>query len=238
MINILKFKTESIFTELEVQVAHLTAQRWTKSNGLVIPLNCLNFTYLNTNKNDIFDILQSNKNIADEILRAKKTYWHMEFLDDLQNIKQLFPDQYKSIYYIWAANSPNLWKDIEWSSIISDPNTIEAKSFSLSIHSYEILWFEELNQMKKFLSSSIAKLYLSWWSINFEYLSDCLSVLSLCIDWKELNHIHFEYSESDIENEQEAIYNAFEEFIKKFGIISGLKIKKSKDKYSSMNEIY
>ena len=76
------------------------------------------------------------------------------------------------------------------------------------------------------LRSRRTRFNITAFDLEFRFLSECLTVLSLCSDCPQLEYVDLEYSEADTENEDEVIKQAKGEFIQKFGFIQKLNIHK------------
>ena len=107
--------------------------------------------------------------------------------------------------------------------LVSSLDLIKLKFFSIFIG--HKISSEEIELLWELLCSRRTKFCLSKIYAEFNYLSECLTVLSHCTECPELNSINFEYSSSDAENEEEVVKNAIFDFRKKFGFIANLKLK-------------
>ena len=110
------------------------------------------------------------------------------------------------------------------SKIINSPDLINLKFWEIFKASK---WLpHELKFLWNVLRSRRTRFSLSLIYLKFSLLSECLAVLSLCSEFTELLSVCFQYSESDTENEHEAVEQAKREFIQKFGFIKYLTITK------------
>ena len=83
----------------------------------------------------------------------------------------------------------------------------------------------------KLLASAKTRANLLSLSLKFNILSEWLKILALCADCIEIQHIKFEYLQSDLDNEQEAIEIASRELKKKIGVIDHFEIWKTFNSY-------
>ena len=57
-------------------------------------------------------------------------------------------------------------------------------------------------------------------------LKNCLKIMELLRKWRSIDSIEFEYSNSDVDNEKEAIRESVQKLIKQVGLIKTIKITK------------
>ena len=107
--------------------------------------------------------------------------------------------------------------------LVSSLDQIKPKFSSICIS--HKLSSEEIELLWELLCSRRTKFWLSEIYAKFNYLSECLTVLSHCAECPELNSINFWYSSSDAENEEETVKNAIFDFRKKFGFIANLTLR-------------
>ena len=197
----------STINYLDKYLSCFDSQFLNKNNGFVVPLKfitCVNFF---KNKYDIYNQIELNRIITNTLLRTRKSNMSIEVFDDLLNFKELLPDYVSHITY--SLNNLNeetlLWN--KGAEIISSLDQIKPKfssiwiSHKLSSEEVELLW--------ELLCSRRTKFCLSEIYANFNDLFECLTVLSLRAECPELNFINFEYSSSDVENEEETIKMQF-----------------------------
>ena len=55
-------------------------------------------------------------------------------------------------------------------------------------------------------------------------LTNCLKIMELLSKWSSIDSIEFEYSNSDVDNEKEAIRESVQKLIKQVGLIETIKI--------------
>ena len=157
------------------------------------------------------------------MLGTRKVNVSIKVFDDVLNFKELLPDYVSHITYSFK----NLFEETrlrnKGAKMVSNLDLIKSKfssiwiSHKLSSEEVELLW--------ELLCSRRTKFCLSGIYAEFNYLSECLTVLSHCAECPELNSINFGYSSSDAENEEEAVKNAIFDFRKKFGFIGILNLR-------------
>ena len=194
-----------------------------KSTGFIFRLNDLYKTVFYCKKN-IDILLKSNKKILVKILRAKRAHLTIWSIDDLLNIKELFPDC--APHLIYSLNISSKCRTIkfegkEW----TDDLGLTEFTFSDIIIGHE-LSPEEFHFVKRLLNSRKTKFRVKNVKIQFNLLSECLLVLSLCADCPEIKTISLEYIESDLNDEVKTINLAIKGFREKFGFIQRVDILK------------
>ena len=192
-----------------------------RDSGFIVPLKNLDQACFYDHE-ELVSQLKANQNLASQIFKSRIAGLRISYLDNLLEIKNMFPQDFSNINYSFNNYSQeNILKDSE-ERIIDYLNSNEPK-FSelyllpnLSVSEFKLIWELLRSQRTKFsLLRVILKLNL---------LSECLALLPLCADCPELKFIRLFYSESDVENEQEAIDSASRKFRSKFGFISELSI--------------
>ena len=194
-----------------------------KNNGFVVPLKFINNVNFYKNEDDIYSQIGSNRIITNTLLGTRKSNMSIEVFDDLLNIKELLPDYVSHITYSLDNRCEETWLRNIGVETVSNLNQIKPKFSSICIS--QKISSEEVELLWELLCSRRTKFCLSKIYANFNYLSECLTVLSLCAECPELNSINFGYSSSDAENEEETIKNAIFDFRKKFGFIANLNLR-------------
>ena len=145
-------------------------------------------------------------------------------LGRLLEINRLLPDDFSLINFQYHNYYLTEMSEYSISEIMDNPDWINwkfiqiNKSTNLSSDEFEFWWMMLRSKRTRFNLTSI--------SLRFSLLSECLTVLSLCSDCPELQHVELHYFEADAENIDEAVEQAKREFIQKFGFIQTLIIGK------------
>ena len=224
-LNISGFKTISISSssKFELEFENLISKSPSHTWGFLFPLEHLNRTLFN-NDDQFFDLLKTNYDVSKRILSARYLNWTIKFLDDLLEIKESFPDLVSHINYSlsnWSRSTflRSITTDIINGIILIDPK-FKVISFNgiLSPQEFKLIW--------SLLDSN--KIKFNIWSIQlgFNLLSEWLTVLSLLSNCTELESIYFFFSTSDVDNEQESIKTAANQFRSKYRFMKSLKIAK------------
>ena len=145
-------------------------------------------------------------------------------LGNLLQIIELYPDDFSNIILnYFNEHSTNIGED-SISEIMDNPSWINLK-FRI-IYNQSMLSPNEFQFWWKMLHSGKTRFNLTTINLKFNFLSECLTALSLCSDCPELESVYFQYSEADVENRHEIIKQAKREFSQKFGFIRNLVIRK------------
>ena len=220
-LKINELKISSSFSEFNKEFFH-NQNKWnTQSKGFTVPLKYLDKTCINS-KNKFFNAFIDNKNIANEIWKARRVEWEFEFFDDLLLFKQLPPGSYNHINYSWDNCD---FKTLLRITDIDFVNEIDLAHLKLiEIYVDHILSVDEFKLIWQLLCSNKIKFTLSWIQLSLNSISECLQVLLICAECQELNSIYLEYLQSDLVNEKEELGNAIKHFNKIFGFIESLSI--------------
>ena len=217
-----RYEAVQISVESKDQFAYSNSDHQFLCNGFIIPLKNLDNTFWNSKFEDIFDILQVNQVIADQIFKTHRVSWQVGFLSHLIKIKQLMPDHYCRNSYTIYNYSLAIKEQIIKNSLIKSWNFSEFSVLSIEIHLK--LLPEEFERICEILSSSKTKFKLKNILLIFSKLSECLTVLNLCADCPELKSIQFDFYEEDVKWDENKL---IENFRRTNGIIQKLKIKRS-----------
>ena len=217
------FIAEKRLSELDETHEHLDTQDLTKKSGFLIPLKNLDRICI-CDEDRIFDYLKESQNTANEIFKERHLELTIKFIDNLLKAREWFFDCTSHFKYSLNIRSKaNVLKSTEV-DIMNDLLSIEVQ-FSKIVINHK-LSPEEFNLIWKLLSCCRTIFSLSHIEISLSSLSECLTALSLWSACPELESIYFRFSESDIENEQEAIDSAIRSFRGKFGFIEVINITK------------
>ena len=131
------------------------------------------------------------------------------------------PDHYCRYNYTIYNYGLAIKEQIIKNSLIKSWNFSEFSVSSIEIHLK--LLPEEFERICEILSSSKTKFILKKILLIFSKLSECLTVLNLCADCRELKYIQFDFSEEDVKWDEKKLIDNFR---RTNGIIQKLKIKK------------
>ena len=225
-LELTEYKTVLSSTELcELFFRNLDIEMTTKPSGVVIPLKFLAHTFFHFEHKFVSSI-KINQDIINEVLKVKHVDWEVKFLSDLMEISKLFPESYSHINYFFnmIKTTGSIKTGDEMINVL---DYIKPKIKSLQIN-YK-LFGEELEFVRKLIVLSRTRYCISQIWLKFSFLSELLSMLSLCTKCPELRSINLSYTRSETKNEQEEIDIALKEFKRNFGFIWFLEIKKSKN---------
>ena len=221
-IALTRFKTVLNLSEFDEQLKDFNILSLEDWEGFVIPLKHLSQADFYCSNNSMFECLNTNKKVANEIINLWHVSWEIESLNVLANFMHLFPTNYNRIEYSLREFSKDLSELMPSSELMSD---LDLNKFSFSsIKIDDELSSEELNLIWKLISSRRTRFSITYISIKLSKISEWLSVLALCTDCIELQTISLKYFVKDVK------YDAKEveiEFRKKFGVILKLEILKS-----------
>ena len=201
------------------QFADLGFQHQFDNNGLIIHMRYSNRIFIELGDDD------SNRlNQYIDIYRIFKEK-HLEptikNLNIIFEIIKTFPDDFCSIKFRYFNYHPTeMWKH-SMTRILESSDVINLKFWKIyweyMLFPYEFqFWWEMLRSSKtRFRLTSI--------DLKFNFLSECLTTLSLCSGCPELEFIELKYLE-EVENEDEIVGQAKREFRQKFGFIQRLTI--------------
>ena len=209
--------------DINKQFYNLRVQNRLKLNGLIIPMGYSNRIFIDLNDDDL-DYLNQYKDIK-TIFKENHIELTIKSLGRLLEIKKLLPDDFSRINFRYNSSydSTDIGK-YSMSEIKDDPDWINLKFIKISQSSkllpdeFQFWWNVLRSRRTRFNITSIG--------LGFRLLSECLTVLSLCSDCPQLEFVFLRYSEADTENEHEVVEHAKFEFIKKFGFILKLRIRK------------
>ena len=175
----------------------------------------------------MFEKLNSNQEVSNQLIKARCVNWNIQDVDDIREINEMYPHLVSQFNYLcYCFTSESIAKNIEI-DLIDELSLIEPKIKEILIS--HTLSPNELKLVSILLCSRRVRLSLWEILIKFKFLSECLSTLSLCADCTELESIKFEYSEVDLDNENELVKSSVKDFRKKFGFIRNLIINHKKD---------
>ena len=159
-----------------------------------------------------------------QLFKVKHIEITIRNLNRLLEIYRLLPDDFSRINFQYLNNHSTEMSENSISEIMDNLDWINWKF--IQIHKSTNLSSDEFQFLWKVLSSKRTRFNLTSISLRFSLLSECLTVLSLCSDCSELQHVKLHYFEADAENEDEAVEQAKREFRQKFGFIQVLSIRK------------
>ena len=206
---------------------HNTLRFW--SHGLIIPIEYSQRIFIKLDDCELHCLDQIE--YIYQKFKVKLILLNIKKFDKLLNINKLLPDDITDIrctFWNERKESTEETKKIEKISIkkiMDNPdlfNLMFIKIFKLST-----LPFYEFSFWWKMLSSTRTRLNLKSIRLEFNLLSECLTVLSLCSNCPEIECINLQYLEADIKNENETIKYAKREFRQKFEMIEELNISKN-----------
>ena len=145
-------------------------------------------------------------------------------LKRLLKINRILPNDFSRINFQYHNYNSTEMSEYSISEIMDNPDWINWKF--IEIHQLNKLSPDEFQFWWMMLRSGKTRFNLTWIYLKFSLLSECLTVLSLCSDCTELQHVELHYWEADAENEDDAVEQAKREFIQKFGFIQTLTIMK------------
>ena len=206
--------------DINKQFADLGVQHQLKENGLIIPMGYSNRIFIDLNDTNL-DYLNQYKNIY-KIFKEKQIELTINDLGRLLEISKLLPDDFSRInfkYYLYdilkiekysislITNNLN-WSNLKFKEI--------CQSSTLSPDGFQFWWMMLRLRRTKFNITSI--------DLKLSLLSECLSILTLCLNCPELKSVKLRYEEEDIKYKDEVIENAQRQFRQEFGIIQDLNI--------------
>ena len=224
-----KIETKGIMSdskELGKQFAHLNPEDLAITNGFLIPLKLLDQTCFQ-DKDLLFKTSKSEQNFVKEILKARRLRITVSLLDEIMKIRLMLPIYFPLFLFSfenWEFSSISEKKDIDMEKCL---NFIKPKIYQ--IYMKDKLTYNDSKLMFQLLSNEETKCRLLHIRLKFNYLSECLSALSLLENCTDLIDIYFEYIDIDVKNSKIAIQKAVTEFHKKFGFIQSLIIIKFKN---------
>ena len=175
----------------------------------------------------MIETLNANQEVSNQIMKARHVYLEIQYIDEIRKINEMYPHLVSRLNYLfYCYTSKSIIKSIE-TDLIDELSLIEPNVKNISID--HTLSPYELKLVSVLLCSRRTRFSLWDISINFKFLSECLSILSLCADCIELESIWFEYSEVDLDNENELVKSSVQDFRKKSGFITELIINHMKD---------
>ena len=196
------------------------------NSGLIFPCKHLDQTHF-SKSDKLFERLNANQEVSNQIIKARRVYWNIQYIDDIREINEMYPHLVSRFNYLfYHYKSESIAKNIEI-DLIDELHLIEPKIKGISID--HTLSPYELKLVSVLLCSRRTKFSLWIIVLKFKFLSECLSILSLCADCTELESVEFEYFEVDIDKENEFVKNSVQEFREKFGFIKKLTINHKKD---------
>ena len=222
-IEFLGFREISRADDRNKQFADLGVQHQFKENGLIIPMGCSNRIFIQL-EDDKLDYLNKYKDIY-KIFKEKQIELRIKSLGRILEINELFPDDFSLInfeYYdrdtlkIEEYSILEIMEDLDWCNLKFKKI---CQSSTLSPDGFQFWWMMLRSRRTRF---NITSIY-----IKLSLLSECLTVLSLCLNCPELKSVNLRYEEEDIEYVDKVIEPAQRQFRQKFGFIQVLKIWKN-----------
>ena len=211
-------------SELNEQFRNINTESLMNS-GLIVPCKHLDHTQFYEN-DKLFEILNANQEFTNQIITARCVDWRIQYVDDIIKINEMYPHLVSHVYDLfYCSRSGSIAKNIEI-DLIDELHLIEPRVKDITIR--HTLSPYELKLVSVLLCSRRTKFNLRKIILYFKFLSECLSTLSLCADCTELESVEFEYSEVDIDKENEFVINSVQEFKEKFGFIKKLTINHKK----------
>ena len=219
-IEFLGFREISRADDINRQFADLDVQHQFKENGLIIPIGYSNRIFIQLYDGKL-DYLNKYKDIY-KIFKEKQIELKINKLDRLLKINESFPDDFTRINFEYYNHDKLIIEEYSISEIMDDLDWSNLKfkeifqSSTLSPDGFQFWWMMLLSRRTRF---NITSIYL-----KLSLLSECLTVLSLCLNCPELKSVNLRYEEEDIEYVDEVIENAQRQFGQKFGFIQKLYI--------------
>ena len=219
-IEFLEFKEILKTDDINKQFADLRLQHQFKEDGLIIPMGYSNRIFIKLEDNEL-DYLNQYKDIY-KIFKEKQIEIKIGSLDTLLEINELIPDDFTRINFKYSDRHSvkieeysisEIMDDLDWSNLKF--NEIFQSSTVLS-DEFQFWWMMLSSRRTRFNVTSI--------DLKLSLLSECLTVLSLCLNCPELKSVKLKYEEEDIEYVDEVIENAQTQFRQEFGFIQELKI--------------
>ena len=219
-IEYLGFREISKTDDINKQFADLRLQHQFKEDGLIIPMGYSNRIFIKL-EDDNLDYLNKYKDIY-KIFKEKQIELKINKLDRLLKINESFPDDFTHINLIYYNHDKLIIEEYSISKIMDDLDWSNLKFkkvyqlSTLSLDEFKFWWMMLRSRRTRFNITSI--------DLKLSLLSECLNVLSLCLNCPELKSVNLRYEEEDIEYKDEVIENAQRQFRQEFGFIQELKI--------------
>ena len=166
--------------------------------------------------------------MVNQIFKARHIDWEVGSLSTLLDINKLLPDHFSRINFTCKCYTPTKITNELFLKMMDSPELIESR-FSW-MHWSVLLPSKELDLIWKMLRSRRTRFSITSINLKLKLLSECLTVLSVCADWPELNSVELRYLEAEGKNKQKKIKHAKREFKMIFGPIQKLVIVKDKNK--------
>ena len=219
-IEYLGFREISRADDINKQFTDLSVQNQLKENGLIIPMGYSNRIFIKLEDKNL-DYLNQYKDIY-KIFKEKQIEPTIRSLGRLLEINESFPDNFTRINFEYCNRDrliideysiSEIMDDLDWSNLKF--NEIYQLS-SLSPDEFQFWWMILRSRRTRFNITSI--------DLKLSLFSECLTVLSLCLNCSELKSVYLRYEEEDIEYVDEVIKHANRQFRQEFGFIQELKI--------------
>ena len=156
------------------------------------------------------------------IFKEKHIELEIESLGRLFEINWLLHKDFSNIIFKYTYNSSIEIEEFSISEIVDNLNWFNLK-FAKIYNPYE-LSPDEFQFWWKMLRSSKTRFKLTDLRLKLRFLSECLTLLSLCSECPELKFVYLGYLVADAWNADKIIMQAKREFCQKFGFIQNLKI--------------
>ena len=202
------------------QFADLGVEHQFRDDGLIIPMGYSNKIFIELGDSEL-ELFNQFKDI-NQVFKEKHFELKIWNLGRLLEINKLLPNHFCHINFEYFDDRSEDMKEYSESEIIDNPDWVNLKFVhifqlnKLSPHEFQFWW--------KVLGSSKTRFNLTSIHLNFNSLSECLTVLSLCSGCPELKYIDLRYWEADAENEDEVVEQAKKEFRQNFWFIQNLDI--------------
>ena len=226
-IEYLGFREISRADDFKKQFADLGVQHQFKEDGLIIPMGYSNRIFIKHDDDDL-DYLKQYKDIY-KAFKEKQIELTINDLGRLHKISKLLPDDFSrinfknyfnGIFKIEEYSISEIMDDLDWSNLkfneICQSNTLSPDEFKF--------W-------RMILRSRRTRFNITSIDLKLSLFSECLTVLSLCLNCPELKSVKLKYEEEDIEYEDELIERAQRQFRQEFGFIQEVEIRKSFNDY-------
>ena len=188
-------------------------------DGFIVPLIYSNRILINANDEELKNCLNQCKHIH-HMFKQKYLEIKIKSLGRLLEINKLLSDDFSSINSTYRYYDESNIEDNSISEITNSPDWSNLKF--INIYNERTLLPDEFQFWWNVLRYRRTRFNLTTIYLMFSLLSECLTVLTLCLGWPELESVKLRYSEADIEDEDEVIEHAKSEFRQNFGIIQRL----------------
>ena len=214
------FREISRADDINKQFADLCVQHQFKENGFIIPMGYSNRIFIKLEDKNL-DYLNQYKNIH-KIFKEKQIVLKINSLGRLLEISKLLPDDFTGINFEYYNQDKIIINEYSISEIMDDLDWSNLK-FNEIFQSNK-LSPDEFQFWSMMLRSRKTRFNITSINLKLSLFSECLTVLSLCLNCPELKSVNLRYEDKDIEHVDEVIENAQRQFRQEFGFIQELKI--------------